>query len=128
MIRIEDIFDDEAEVIYNPILNKWGNWVWQSIKPHLMRPNIGIEPPREGMRPIRHVDGHWYWADKPSMKGQRTINMMDDVVTNLLYYDRRNDEELRTGEIEGMIKSGDITIDDLVTSFKESLERSVDVA
>lgn len=44
-----------------------------------------------------------------------------DSVQDFVYYDRKDDEDLPRGAIEQAIDSGEITIDDIVNQFKESL-------
>jgi len=46
---------------------------------------------------------------------------VDDLVSDFLYYDRKEDEELPRGEIEKAINNGDITIDEIVSYFKLKL-------
>ena len=46
---------------------------------------------------------------------------VDDLVSDFLYYDRKEDEELPRGEIEKAINNGDITIDEIVNYFKLKL-------
>jgi len=47
---------------------------------------------------------------------------ISDLVSDFLYYDRKEDEELPVGAIETEIKSGKLSIDDIVTKFREELE------
>ena len=52
-----------------------------------------------------------------------TIN---DVVADFLYYDRRGDEELKRGDIEGMIERGETSADEIVATFKSCLEAGLE--
>ena len=56
-------------------------------------------------------------------KGMKAIilDTVNDVVTNLLYYYRKEDEELALGDIEKAIENKDITINEIVECFKDSL-------
>ena len=47
---------------------------------------------------------------------------IDDLVTNLLYYDRKSDEELPVGAIEKAIADGLISTDEIAAIFKRHLE------
>lgn len=44
-----------------------------------------------------------------------------DLVEDLLYDDRKEDDELRRGEIEESIRSGEITVDEIVAIFRSQL-------
>ena len=46
---------------------------------------------------------------------------VDDLVSDFLYYDRKEDETLSVGDIELAIKSGDVTIDEIVNKFRECI-------
>lgn len=52
-------------------------------------------------------------------------DIIEDLPGNVLYYDRKEDEELKVGDIEQMIKDGIITkslfLDLIVKSFSEAL-------
>lgn len=50
------------------------------------------------------------------------LGVVDDLVTNFLYYDRKEDEELGVGEIENAIKEGIITPEELAMQFLKSLK------
>ena len=58
---------------------------------------------------------------------QKIINTIDDVVSDFLYYDRKEDEELPRGAIEKAIKSGDITYGEIVERFKEQLLKGLEL-
>jgi len=44
-------------------------------------------------------------------------NIIDDLVSNFLYYDRKEDESLSRGEIERQIELGNISVDNIVSKF-----------
>ena len=50
------------------------------------------------------------------------LGTVDDLVTNFLYYGRKEDEELGCGEIEEAIKQGEVSIDEIVAAFRKHLE------
>jgi hypothetical protein len=39
---------------------------------------------------------------------------LDDMITDLLYYDRKDDETLPVGAIEDAVKAGEITVEEIV--------------
>ena len=45
-----------------------------------------------------------------------------DLVGDFLYYDRKEDEDLPVDAIQNAIKSGVITVDDIVDSFGRGIE------
>jgi len=52
---------------------------------------------------------------------QLILDAITDLVSDFLYYDRKQDEDLPRGEIEKAIKSGTITVDEIVAQFKADL-------
>lgn len=53
---------------------------------------------------VEHIDGY-----------------ISDLIADFLYYDRKQDNNLPRGEIERMVTDGEITIDDMVESFRTHL-------
>jgi hypothetical protein len=53
------------------------------------------------------------------------MNVISDMVANLLYYNRKGDEDLPVGAIEKMIKDGKLTTDEIVARFKAVLEKGI---
>ena len=51
--------------------------------------------------------------------------MIEDMISDFLYYDRKEDEDLPRGEIEKMVKSGELTVDEIVEKFREELTKGV---
>ena len=49
------------------------------------------------------------------------LNSVEDLVIRLMYYDRKEDEELPVGSIEEAIKEGEITVQEIVNRFKYHL-------
>lgn len=49
------------------------------------------------------------------------LGAVEDLVSNFLYYDRKEDENLPLDAIDDAIKNGDITIDEIVNKFTEAL-------
>lgn len=58
---------------------------------------------------------------------QEILNAIDCAVSDFLYYDRKEDEDLPSGAIEKAIKSGDITYGEIVERFKEQLLKGIDI-
>lgn len=54
-------------------------------------------------------------------------SIVRDSVTDLLYYDRKECEDVPLGEIERLIKLGDISVDRLVEVFKQELNSACGV-
>lgn len=48
-------------------------------------------------------------------------NAIEDLVSDFLYYDRKEDEELKVGDIEKAIEKGEITIEQIVDKFKNRI-------
>ena len=46
---------------------------------------------------------------------------VEDLVSNFLYYDRKEDEDLPVGKIEELIEDKTISIDELVERFRQAL-------
>lgn len=55
----------------------------------------------------------------------RILNKISDLVADLLYYNRKEDEELPEGRIEELISLGEITIDEMVERFKQEIIEGV---
>lgn len=49
------------------------------------------------------------------------FSTISDLVFDLLYYGRKEDEDLPIGAIETAIEECEITIDEIVTKFSDSL-------
>lgn len=54
------------------------------------------------------------------------IDTIKDLVSDFLYYDRKEDEELQLGDIEVAIKNEVITRDEIVNEFKKELNIKLD--
>ena len=53
------------------------------------------------------------------------FNTIEDLVTDFLYYDRREDEELSVGYIELAIEENEITIDEIIKCFSDNLKEQL---
>jgi hypothetical protein len=58
-------------------------------------------------------------------KKQLILNNIQDLVTDFLWYDRKEDDDLPPEAIEDAIKEGTITIDEMVEEFKKHLTNSL---
>lgn len=54
-------------------------------------------------------------------KKEFAILTVKDLVSELTYYGRKEDEDLSESDLEELIKSGELTIDEIVSYFKKSL-------
>jgi len=63
--------------------------------------------------------------DISTLRAQHITDTVLDSVMDLLYYHRQNDEVLAVGDIEEAIAKGEITIDDMVETFRMALTNSV---
>ena len=50
---------------------------------------------------------------------------VSDLVTNFVYYDRKEDEDLPEGQIEAAIDAGELSIDEIVERFRSDLTARV---
>lgn len=59
---------------------------------------------------------------------QLILTTVDDLVSNFLYYDRKEDEELPRGAINDAIRDGELTVDEIVEQFKADLRKGLSYA
>ena len=50
------------------------------------------------------------------------LNTVSDAVKKLMYYDRKEDEDLPIGAIQDAVDAGVITKEDIVNRFREQLD------
>lgn len=55
---------------------------------------------------------------------QDVLDAIKHDVSKFLYYDRKEDDDLPVGEIEQMVECGEITIDEMVETFRAALTKS----
>lgn len=55
---------------------------------------------------------------------QTILNTISDLCSNFLYYDRKEDEELSMEQLNEAVKSGEITVDEMVAEFRKHLEET----
>jgi len=56
---------------------------------------------------------------------EKILGMLSDCWMDLFYYDRREDEECPIDAIENAIKSGVITVDEMVDNFRNQIEVNI---
>ncbi|MCW8966154.1 MAG: hypothetical protein OQK82_05660 [Candidatus Pacearchaeota archaeon] len=49
------------------------------------------------------------------------LNHIEDMISDFLCYDRKEDEDLPLGAIEKAINDGDVTVEEIVASFRKHL-------
>jgi len=54
---------------------------------------------------------------------QTILDTVSDLAGRFLYYDRKEDEELPVGAIEKAITAGEITEDEIVQHFRETMRK-----
>lgn len=54
------------------------------------------------------------------------VNTVIDLVSDFLYYDRREDEALPVGAIEKAIENNEITSDEIINIFSDKLKKSLE--
>lgn len=62
---------------------------------------------------------------KEQLRGLLEGNVQD-LVGDLLYYDRKRDEDLPLEDLEEMLDKGWVTVDELVEWFRAALEMELD--
>lgn len=48
---------------------------------------------------------------------QHILDVVSDLVVNVLYYDRKEDEDLPVGAIEAAVEAGEITVAEIIGHF-----------
>lgn len=56
---------------------------------------------------------------------QIILGKIGDLVSSFLYYDRKEDEDLSIAELKSAINNGIINSDEIVSEFKNELERQI---
>jgi hypothetical protein len=57
-------------------------------------------------------------------KRQTILNTVQDLVSDFVYYDRKEDEDLSTDQMNEAIETGVITVDEIVAEFRKHLEKT----
>ena len=56
---------------------------------------------------------------------ETVLETVDDLVSDFLYYDRKEDEDLPRGKIEAMVSRGEITVDEIVERFSIEIRKAL---
>lgn len=55
------------------------------------------------------------------------LDIVSDLCTNFLYYDRKEDEMLSRKQLKEAIEKGDVTIEELGEHFKKELTKGLEI-
>jgi hypothetical protein len=69
------------------------------------------------VRGIHNMTSKWDAADNR----EKVLILIDDLVSDFLYYNRKEDEDFPVGKIEEMIQNGEITVDEMVEAFRKAI-------
>ena len=58
-------------------------------------------------------------------KKEIILGTIDDLIAKFLYYDRKDDEDLRVYEIEKSIEAEEISLEEIKAKFCECLEKNL---
>ncbi len=58
----------------------------------------------------------------PNPRREKILRVFADIMTNVLYYDRKEDDNLPVGAIEEAIAADEVTIDELMAIIRAGLE------
>ena len=61
----------------------------------------------------------------PQEKRDYIAGIVEDTISNFLYYDRKSDEDLGVDDIENAVRDEIITVDEIVQLFREQLEHNL---
>lgn len=53
------------------------------------------------------------------------LNTIDDLCMDLFFYNRKNDEDLSQEQLLNALRSGEITVDEVVDRFRQNVEDTV---
>ena len=63
--------------------------------------------------------------DEMSTK-DKILTLVESQVMDLLFYDRKECEDFKVGDIESAIKNGVVTVDDMVACYRAHIEGSTE--
>lgn len=55
---------------------------------------------------------------------QDILDAISDIVSDFVYYDRKDDDSLSSEELRTAVNRGEITIDEMVNEFRRHLENT----
>lgn len=56
---------------------------------------------------------------------QRILDIIDDMMSDLLYYRRKEDNQLPVGAIERAIRAGEVSVDEIAGKVRAILEAAI---
>ena len=59
-------------------------------------------------------------------KAKFALDIIEDLVGDYLYYNRKHDEDLSHKELMRLFKDQDLTIDDIIKRFSEELKKAME--
>ncbi len=60
-----------------------------------------------------------------SERSEYIKDVINSLVSDFLYYDRKEDSDLRIGEIDEAVRNGEITVDEMAEVFHTGLKKSI---
>lgn len=66
-------------------------------------------------------------GENEASRRQLILTHVADLVSDFLYYNRKEDEDLPVGAIQDAVGEGEITADEIVAKFRECLESGLAV-
>ena len=57
---------------------------------------------------------------------ERISNILTDSITDLLYHDRKEDEDLPRGAIGEAVRAGEITVEEMITIWSDELREGIE--
>ena len=57
---------------------------------------------------------------------QHIIDRLTDGISKLLYYDRKEDEDLPRGAIEEAVRAGEITVEEMIIFWSDELREGIE--
>ena len=57
-------------------------------------------------------------------KKEIILNTIEDLCSDFLYYDRKEDEDLTMDELNNAVKNNEITVKEMVDKFEECLKNT----
>jgi hypothetical protein len=64
-------------------------------------------------------------VSSPKTRAAQIRGTVSDLVSDFLYYDRKEDEDLPRGAIQDAIAANELTVDSLVEWFREELTKGL---
>lgn len=61
-------------------------------------------------------------TENKATRKEKILGLVSDAVSDLMYYDRKEDDDLPRGSIQEAIENGEITVDEMVRAFRDAIE------